>query len=196
LGIVINVTVLGQVDRAKALRRGGAKVDDDIWISGTLGAPDIALQLLQGKLPPDPDMLAAVRPALDRPMPPWYLGQALAGIAHAAIDISDGLAQDLGHVLDASGCGAELEYATLPVHAALQGLPPAVEQAAVLGGGDVYQLCFTASRDQRDRIQAVARQASVRVRRVGRITAEPGLRIRAADGASIIPVPPGFDHFA
>lgn len=196
IGIVINVTVMGQVDPAKALRRSAAKADDDIWITGTLGAPDIALQLLQGKLPDNPEMLAAVRPALERPMPPWALGQKLAGIAHAAIDISDGLAQDLGHILDASQCGADVDYAALPVDEALRELPQAVSQAAVLGGGDVYQLCFTAPASRRREIAATARELEVRATRVGCITARRGLRIHAIDGVSLIPAPRGFDHFA
>src|SRR3546814_12721477 len=86
--------------------------------------------------------------ALERPLPPWRFAQALAGVAHAALDISDGLLQDLGHILQASACGAELDYDALPIDPALQGLDEALAQNAVLAGGDVYQLCLTAAPEQ------------------------------------------------
>ena len=195
-GIVIGVTVFGQLPTGKALLRSAAQAGDDIWVSGSLGAPDIALRLLQGKLPCDADLLAATRPALERPQPPLIFAQSLAGVAHAALDISDGLVQDLGHILKASRCGAELNYAALPVDAALERLPMAVQQAAVLGGGDVYQLCFTAAPQEHDRILALADNAAVRVSRVGRITAQIGLFIKDAAGGTITPLQSGFDHFA
>ncbi|GAB2901504.1 thiamine-phosphate kinase [Paralcaligenes sp. KSB-10] len=194
-GIVISVTVFGQIQAGQALRRNAARVGDDIWITGTLGAADIALKLLLNALPANPDLLSATRPFLERPLPPLGLGQKLAGVAHAALDISDGLVQDLEHILDASGCGAELDYAALPVDPALRRLPQSVQQAAVLGGGDVYQLCFTAAAPRREQILALAQQSSVAVSRVGRITAEPGLRVKGADGQFITPLPAGFDHF-
>ena len=194
-GIVISVTVFGQVQAGQALRRNAARVGDDIWITGTLGAADIALKLLLNALPVNPDLLATTRPFLERPRPPLDLAPNLAGLAHAALDISDGLVQDLGHILDASGCGAELDYAALPVDPALRGLPQSAQQAAVLGGGDVYQLCFTAAAARREQILALAQQSSVAVSRVGRITAGSGLRVRGADGQLIVPLPGGFDHF-
>jgi thiamine-monophosphate kinase len=195
-GIVISVTVFGQVDASRALRRSAARIDDDIWVSGTLGAPDIALQLLQGKLAADPALLAATRPALERPMPPWQFALKLAGIAHAALDISDGLAQDLGHILAASRCGAELNIAALPMDPAIMGLPAGIRQAAALSGGDVYQLCFTAPSHRRDLILALADSVSVRATRIGRIAENPGLRIIGADGAMMAQPLAGFDHFA
>lgn len=195
-GIVISVTVMGQVRPEQALRRSGARVGDDIWVTGTLGSADIALQLLQKKLPVNASLLAATRPALERPMPPWEFAQQLAGVAHAALDISDGLAQDLGHILKASGCGAELIYNALPVAPALHGLDTQLVQAAVLTGGDVYQLCFTASANDRTRISALADAASLQATRIGRITAERGLHIKGGDGALITLANTGFDHFS
>lgn len=194
-GIVISVTIMGQVRPEQALRRSAACVGDDIWVTGTLGAADIALRLLQNKLPADPALLAATRQALERPLPPWRFGQSLAGIAHAALDISDGLAQDLGHILEASRCGAELDYEALPVASALQGLDSQLVQSAVLSGGDVYQLCFTAAASDSQRIQALADAAALSVTRVGQIVAEPGLRIRA--GGDLVSLNrTGFDHFS
>lgn len=195
-GIVISVTVMGQVRPDQALRRAAAQVGDDVWITGDLGAANIALRLLQNELPYNPDLLAATRRALEWPLPPWQFGQALAGVAHAALDISDGLAQDIGHILKASGCGAEVEYLALPVAPALQGLDSQLVQAAVLAGGDVYQLCFTAAAGERARILALAAASSLQVTRVGRVVAEPGLRVRAADGTVIPLDKAGFDHFS
>lgn len=195
-GIMISVTVMGHVDGTQALRRSGAQADDDIWVSGYLGAPDVALALLQGRLPDDPELLAATRPALDRPAPPWQFAAQLGGIANAALDISDGLAQDLGHILAASQCGAVLYGDRLPIDPALASLPLDVQRQAALAGGDVYQLCFTAKADRRAQIIDRARAAGVRVTQVGVITRESGLQIIDAGGVPIHLDRAGFDHFS
>lgn len=195
-GIMISVTVMGHVDAALALRRSTARIEDDIWVSGYLGAPDIALALLQGRLPDDPDLLAATRPALERPMPPWQFATQLCGVANAALDISDGLAQDLGHILKASACGADLYYDWLPVDPALGTLPADVQRHACLAGGDVYQLCFTAAPARREQILDLARAADVCVTRVGVITGKGGLRILDDRGMQIPLDSAGFDHFS
>jgi thiamine-monophosphate kinase len=195
-GIVISVTVMGEVRPQQALLRSAAQVGDDIWVTGELGAPDIALQLLQGRLPPDSALLEATRPALERPLPPWEFAQRLAGVAHAALDISDGLAQDLGHILAASRCGAELNYDALPLAPALRRLDLAVVRKAALTGGDVYQLCFTAAPAQREVISGLAHDAGVRATCVGRIELQPGLRIVMADKTAVVLDSAGFDHFS
>jgi thiamine-monophosphate kinase len=194
-GIVLSVTVFGSVPPDRALRRDAARDGDDIWVSGALGAADIAYRLLDGQLPPDAAMLTATRAALERPAPRIELGAVLRGVAHAAIDISDGLLQDLGHILAASGLGAELQYADLPVAQGLAGLHQAPLDRAVLGGGDVYELCFTAPPAMRDRVKAAAVSIDVPVTRIGRIRAEPGLLVLDAGGRPH-PLPQaGFDHF-
>lgn len=195
-GIAISVTVMGEVLPEQALRRSAAQAGDDIWLTGTLGAPDIALRLLQGRLPPDAHRLAATRRQLEWPEPPFAFAAALAGIAHAALDVSDGLVQDLGHILKASACGAELEYAELPVDDALAGLEDELLRDAVLTGGDVYQLCFTAAPDRRVRVIELAEQLGLRLTRIGRIVAKPGLHIRHGDRAIELPASGGFDHFS
>lgn len=197
-GLVISVTVLGQVPAGQALLRSAARPEDDIWVTGLLGAADVALQLRLGKLPANPDLLAATRDALDRPDPPWSFAPALAGLAHAALDISDGLLQDLGHILEASHCGARLDYARMPIHPAVSrsGLDPDVIQRAVLAGGDVYQLCFTAPSEARDEIQACARRADVLATRVGVIREAPGLHVIDAEGQAVSLPAGGFDHFS
>jgi len=193
--LAISVTVFGAVAPGRALRRDAARAGDQIWVSGALGAADVAYRLLDGQLPPDAARLAGARRALEWPEPRVALGQALAGLAHAAIDISDGLLQDLGHVLAASGVGACLRYDAVPAAAAVQGLPPAVAVQAVLGGGDAYELCFTAAPGDHDRVLAAAARAGVPVAVIGRIDPRPDIVVLAADGQPLAGLPRGFDHF-
>ena len=193
--LAISVTVFGAVPAGQALRRDGAQAGDDIWVAGELGAADVAYRLLDGQYPANDALLAATRPALEWPQPQVPLGLALRGIAHAAIDLSDGLLQDLGHILAASRLGANLEYARMPVAAALAALDDAPRRRAVLGGGDVYQLCFTAPAARREAVQQAADQAQARVTRVGHTLAQPGLRVLDAQGQPLADLPAGFDHF-
>ncbi|GAA4329523.1 thiamine-phosphate kinase [Pigmentiphaga soli] len=200
-GVAISITVFGELPPEQALKRAGARVGDDIWLSGQLGAADVALRLLRGEpgvaAPAQRDaLLAATRDALERPQPRVALGLALRGVAHAAIDISDGLLQDLGHILAASGCGARLRVDELPVAPALADVPPALRRRAALGGGDVYELCFTAPPARRDLVLAAAAGTGVPVARVGVIEAAPGLRAVDDAGAPVSDLPGGFDHFA
>lgn len=194
-GVVISVTVFGQVELDRALRRDAARPGDDIWVTGTLGAPHAALQLLTGQWPAQPALLAATRAALDWPCPPWRFAQSLPGLAHAALDISDGLLQDLGHILTASGCGAVLRYADLPVDEALTALDPDRAREAVLAGGDVYQLCFTAPPRHREGIAELARAFGIRATRIGAIEREAGLVVLDAEGRAVPISSRGFDHF-
>ena len=194
-GIVISVTAMGEVAVDAELRRSGARPGDDIWVTGTLGAPHVALELLQGRHPSHAALLESLQAMLEWPQPPVRFGTALAGVAHAAIDISDGLLQDLGHVLKASGCAAEIEYSRLPVHERLGVLDAAVVQRAVLNGGDVYQLCFTAAPLAGPVIEALAARHNIRATRVGRVLPGQGVRVSGCplplggDGYA------GFDHF-
>lgn len=195
-GIVISVTVFGQVEPGRALRRDAAQPGDDIWVTGTLGAAHAALQWLTGQWPAQPALLAATRAALERPCPPWGFAQKLPGLAHAALDVSDGLLQDLGHILEASDCGARLHYETLPVDAALAHLDEAQVREAVLSGGDVYQLCFTSPPQNRDGIAELARTSGVRATRIGVIESAAGLTVQDAAGGRLPISSRGFDHFA
>lgn len=194
-GVVISVTAMGEVREDAALKRSGARPGDEIWLTGNLGAPHVALEILQGHHGEHAALLDAIRPMLERPLPPVAFGGQLAGVAHAAIDVSDGLLQDLGHILRASGCAAEIDFPRLPVHPALHGLDAAVLQPAVLSGGDVYQLCFTARADAAKAIETLARRHGVQATRVGRVLPGSGLRVLDT------PLPmgtnghAGFDHF-
>ncbi|MBJ7262988.1 MAG: thiamine-phosphate kinase, partial [Burkholderiaceae bacterium] len=194
--IVISVTVYGAVLPQHALRRDAAVVGDDIWVSGTLGRADVAYRLLAREWPAVPGLLDATRQALERPQPRLGLGAALGGIARAALDISDGIVQDLGHILTASGVGAVLDYAALPVDPALLALPAERIASAVLGGGDVYELCFTAGPNQRDAVLQAARAAGTPVTRVGRVIAGGGLQVLDVNGQPMQLLRGGFDHFS
>ena len=199
-GITLSVTVIGEVEADLALRRNAAQVGDDIWVSGVLGAADIACRMLAGEIPLDTDLLHATRRALEWPTPRIELGQQLRAHAHAAIDVSDGLLQDLGHILTASNVGAELYEQRLPIHPALTGLPkqmlpPGVLRRAVLAGGDVYELCFTAAPAQRAMLEKTGQTLGVALTCIGTIRKEPGLVVYDQGGTAIPQLPSGFDHF-
>lgn len=195
-GIMITVTVFGEVPIAHALRRDLALPNDDIWLTGTLGAPHLALSYLSGKIVVDEARLQQARPLLERPEPPYGFAPALLEHAHAGIDVSDGLLQDLSHILKASQCGASLHWSTLPIHPALTDLDSAVVQEAVLTGGDVFQLCFTAHKNERAYLLALAAQKGMQLSRIGSITSEPELVVLAEDQTPMtLPSQGGFDHF-
>jgi len=192
------VTIVGEVPAGTAITRAGAHVDDDVWVSGTLGDAMLALAAMQGRTRIDDDALARLRVRLERPEPRVALGEALRGIATAALDVSDGLTGDLAHILDASRVGARIELASIPCDDLLTGKlsterPIALE--CLLAGGDDYELCFTAAPRDRDRVIAAGRVSGVHVRRIGAITSERGLRVVDADGEAMPSLPRAFDHF-
>lgn len=193
----ISVTILGEVPAGGALRRDGAKAGDDIWVSGEIGAAALGLRHLFGELELTGSEAAACLARLHAPEPRVTLGLALAGVAHAAIDISDGLLADLGHILERSQLGAEIELARLPAAAAVAArLPDPRAMACLLAGGDDYELCFTAAQGQQEAVLAAGQSAGVPVSRIGRISAAPGLRVRRPDGEQLDMKVTGFDHFA
>ena len=200
--LTISITVMGEVPPGQALRRDGAQAGDDVWVSGVIGSAAAALAYRQGRLFMEQIDAAKVLPALYLPTPRVELGIALRGVATSAIDISDGLLADLGHILERSGVGAgpigaRLEFAALPTLPVVQAyLHEAVARDCVLAGGDDYELCFTAPSDRRDAVQAAAESAGVAVTRIGRITIPPGLVVLAADGQPLPYAKTGYDHFA
>lgn len=195
--LTVSITVIGEVPPGQALRRDGARPGDDVWVSGTLGAAAMALAYRQGRLFMEQIDAAKVLPALYLPTPRIELGIALRGIASSAIDISDGLLGDLGHILERSQVGAVVEFAVLPTLPVAQTyLHEKVARDCVLAGGDDYELCFTAPAARRDAVQAAAESAGVAVTRIGRIIAEPGLAVIDADGQPIPIDHTGYDHFA
>lgn len=184
----ICVTILGEVPTGLALFRGGARPGDDIWVSGELG--DAALALAR------PDIAGAAR-RLDEPEPRVELGERLRGIASAAIDVSDGFAQDLGHVLERSGVGAMVEYELLPRSAEVRKIEDGKRQARlVLSGGDDYELVFTAPQAKRGELEALSSELKLPLSRVGSIqSGESKLQVIDGRGAPMA-VERGFDHFA
>jgi len=195
--LTLALTVLGEIERGAALRRSGAKANDDLWVSGTLGDAALALMALRRQVSLSPAELASLLPRLHRPTPRLALGRRLTGMAHAAIDISDGLLADLGHVLAASRVGAEIWLAALPlspVVAAWQG--EAAGRRAVLAGGDDYELLFTAPVAARRTIEALGRRLELPLTRIGRITRGLGLVLLDAQGQRVTFEERGFDHFA
>lgn len=200
----ICITVLGEVPAGQALLRSGAQVGDDIYASGTLGDARLALQALQGHLTLAPAALAAARQRLEAPTPRVALGQALRGIAHSAIDVSDGLLGDLGHVLRASGVGACIDLSkTINLIAtsadcisATGQFDTELLQQCTLAGGDDYELAFTAPVARRADVAAAAQASATPVARIGRIEAAPGLRLLDAHGQLVAQRYASFDHFA
>ena len=187
------VTVHGFVDPGSALRRDGARVGDDIWVSGTLG--DAAAALVQWRAGGGGD--PGLRMRLDRPEPRVALGIAIAGVASAAIDVSDGLLADLGHVCAASGVGAAIELAQLPASPLLRERFDAAARAALqTGGGDDYEVCFTAGQSDRDAIDAISAKCGLASTRVGRIVAGSDVQAFAADGRPWHAEHRGHVHFA
>ena len=194
--LTISITVIGEVPPGQALRRDGAQPGDDVWVSGTIGSAALALAYRQGRLSMEQVDAAKVLPALYLPTPRVALGIALRGVATSAIDISDGLLGDLGHVLERSRIGATLEFASLPTLPVAQAyLHEKVARDCVLAGGDDYELCFTAPADRRDVVAAAAQSAGVAVTRVGRINTEPGLALVDADEKPLPFEKTGYDHF-
>lgn len=195
--LTISITVIGEVPAGRALRRDGAEVDDDVWISGAVGEAALALAYRQGRLEMSQVDAAKVLPRLYLPTPRVALGIALRDIAHSAIDISDGVCADLGHILDASGVGAELRFEALPVSAvAGTYLHDAVARECVLAGGDDYELCFTAAPAQRESVERAGAASGVAVTRVGRVTATRELVVLDADDRPLTLTRTGYDHFA
>jgi thiamine-monophosphate kinase len=195
------VTIMGEVPAGTALLRSGARIGDDIYVSGTLGDAALAVAALTGRTTLAAQVLAAARTRLECPMPRIALGEALRGVATAAIDVSDGLVGDLGHVLERSRVGATVDLAALPRSAALARMLAGNERAlaleCVLAGGDDYELCFTAPPDAAARVAAIAARIALPLTRIGAIAGpDEGLVVRDEAGVSMAALPHAYDHFA
>lgn len=200
----ICITVFGEVPRGQALLRSGACAGDDVYVSGSLGEARLALDALRDHaLLPD-ELLALARARLEMPTPRVALGQALRGIATSAIDVSDGLLGDLGHILKASGVGASIDTSiAINLIAASAQIARAERLFSyekmlgyVLAGGDDYELAFTAPAPLRQAVQDAAREARTPVTRIGVIEQPPGVRLVDASGHPVPGQFSSFDHFA
>ncbi len=184
--LTICITALGEVPSGVAMYRAGARPGDDIWVSGELGGAALALA--------HPEV-SAVAHRLHRPEPRVELGERLRGLAHAAIDVSDGLAGDLGHILERSQVGAVVDYAKVPRPAAFEGFR-SLEADCVLSGGDDYELLFTAAQQQRREIEALSRELKIPLTCIGAIQSGPAkLQVLGAGGKPMAHRG-GYDHFS
>ena len=185
--LAIDVTAFGEVPAGKALSRAGAQPGDDIWVSGDLGGAALALV--------HPELGGAAK-RLHEPQPRIALGQRLRGLARAAIDVSDGLAGDLGHILERSAVGAVLDYPRIPRDAAFGQIADVkLEAQCVLAGGDDYELLFTAAQSRRIEVEALSRELALELTRIGEIASGTALTILDR-GKKPMPYKSGFDHFA
>ena len=184
------VTIFGEVPEAKALLRSGATPGDEIWVSGTPGRAAQGLAHLQGRIVLDEPALADCLSALHRPQPRVALGLALRGLASAAIDVSDGLLADLGHILQASGSAATLQLAVLPA--------PTFAEQCMMAGGDDYELVFTVPADRHADILALAAALALPLTCIGTIAAGPAgaLTVLTVTGQPVEISRQGYDHFA
>jgi thiamine-monophosphate kinase len=201
----ICITVFGEVPPGLALRRDGARAGDALWVShplagpaggGGIGDARLALEVFRGTVTLPGDNFQTVRQAMECPQPRVALGRGLRGLATSAIDLSDGLVGDLGHVLRRSGVGARLQADELPMSAVLAAQPLGLRRECTLAGGDDYELLFTAPADAHRAVLEAAAHAGVGVSRIGRIEAEAGLRLVDAQGEPLAVSVRGFDHFS
>jgi thiamine-monophosphate kinase len=195
----ICITVFGEVLPGRALRRDAAHVGDDIYLSGAVGEARLALAFLQGApwaLASMSTLPGPLRDRLERPTPRLSLGQALSGVAHSAIDVSDGVAGDLGHILQASGVGADLRLDDWSLTPELNALPEPHRLDCLLNGGDDYELLFTAPPSARSAVSQASQVSDTPVQRVGVVTQARGLRLIDATGAARAWTARSYDHFA
>ena len=193
-GVTISITALGEVPRGSALLRSGALAGDEIWVSGTLGDGALGLACRRGAVEAA-DAASQAIARLERPEPRVGLGERLRGIASSAIDVSDGLAGDLGHILETSGVAAAVRWGAIPRSAALRRLSQEQQWQFVFGGGDDYELLFTAPPAAAGAVESAARASGVSVARIGSIHAGRGLRVVDERGNAVDIAPRAFDHF-
>lgn len=191
--LAFSVTALGHV--ATPLRRAGARPGDDVWVSGTIGDAALGLAVLEGRL----TLASGAKDLVQRyqvPEPRLALGQRLVGLAHAAMDVSDGLAADLAHLCRASGLGAEVAAERVPLSpgAAAALAEGRVDRPSLLTGGDDYELLFTAPPDRAEAVMAASAATATPVARIGRITGD-ACRLVDAQGGDLVLKRAGYQHF-
>jgi len=191
----ITVELAGSVPHGQALRRDAGRPGDDLYVSGSVGDAGAGRELLQGRgLAGRPAAQAALQRRFTHPEPRVLLGQRLRGLASACIDVSDGLYEDAGRLLQACRCAAELDAHSLPLSAPLLECAGTAAVQFALTGGEDYELCFTAPPSQAAAIQRLAGELVVPLSRIGRLASGSGLKVKSAAAASITP-DSTFDHF-
>jgi len=195
--LTLGVTIMGEIPYGKALKRSAAKVGDQIWVSGPLGEAALALAAIQGRIKLTEKELDTCRQSLEQPQPRVALGLELRDIATSAIDISDGLLADLGHILETSGVGADIRFNLIPRSEIVNHhLHENLIQAMILAGGDDYELCFTAPANRHDAISSLGEQLALPLACIGTITSDLSLLVRDANEELLNINETGFDHFA
>ncbi len=193
--MTVTVQIIGTVETTRWLGRSGGHVGDDVYVTGTLGDSAAGLALIKERAAEDATSHAALRDRFLWPEPRVAAGRALAGLASAAIDVSDGLLADLGHICSASGCGAFIDVEHVPLSAELlSAFPPNVAEAYALSGGDDYELCFTAAPAQAQSVEAALEAAGCPARKIGQLVSGSGVECRR-DGESFEAPSPGYRHF-
>lgn len=199
--LTICVQIMGEVPRGRALRRDGAKPGDDIWVSGRIGSAALALAAIEGRVRVPRRERRSLEQRLHTPAPRVQLGIALRGIARSAIDVSDGLLADLGHICERSRVSAIIEWEALPTTPIVRSQAQQSEVAvrAILAGGDDYELCFTAPRARRSDVLAAAERAGTEVMLIGQAVRErrgaPSIQVLDSIGKPLRIRWQGYDHF-
>jgi thiamine-monophosphate kinase len=195
---VLSLTALGSLPVGTIIRRGGAVAGDRLYVSGTIGDGALGLMALRGAFPfLAPSARDALIARYRLPEPRLALGARLRGLAHAALDVSDGLVADLGHLCAVSGVGAELEAARVPLSPAaaeVLGREPGL-LSSVLGGGDDYELLFAAPPEAEGALRHAAREGGVPLAAIGTFIEGAAVSVRAADGGVLALERGGYRHF-
>lgn len=198
--LTLCVTAIGELPTGSAITRAGARPGDVVYVSGRLGDAALALAAMNGRVTIGPSFAPPSRERLDAPEPRVALGLGLRGIASSALDVSDGLTGDLGHILDASHVGATIDIARIPcgdaLRSLLRGPKRKVALECLLAGGDDYELCFTAGATMGPRIEALADALGLPLTAIGAIRGGQGLVILDEDDRPMPSPPRAFDHFA
>ncbi|MHB1587220.1 MAG: thiamine-phosphate kinase [Acidiferrobacteraceae bacterium] len=194
--LTVTITVLGFVPKGEALTRAGAKPGDIIYVTGFVGEAALGLKQWRGQVDVPEEYRPEIMERFLRPRPRIAEGQALRGLASAVIDVSDGLAADLGHILEDSGVGARVWLERLPVSAAYDSVFSGAGWDAALAGGDDYELCFTLPPAARHAFHGQLPRFNCGFAEIGVIEHAPGLRLITGDGSAYVPTQSGYDHFA
>lgn len=192
----ISITIMGELPAQQALKRSGAQAGDEIWVSGYLGEAALGLAHLQKKVELSKDEFELCHDALLYPMPRIALGLALRNLAHSAIDLSDGLLADLGHILTASKLGAELQWDAITLSDGTRTYANTeLGKQCILAGGDDYELCFTAAPEQHKHIQQLSTELNIPLSCIGQVTTGQGCSVLDEHGKTLTLSLCGYDHF-
>ena len=195
--LALTVTIMGEVPAGAALRRSGAKAGNDIWVSGHIGDAALAVAHRNGHVKLDEADYKEAVMHLYEPIPRVQLGQALRGLATSAIDISDGLLADLGHICRLSGVGATVELSRIPLSGiAVKHVETDAGLRAIVAGGDDYELCFTAHPNSRESIDDLQDMLGVHLTRIGQVRRGKGVSLLGSDGKAVKVDGRGYDHFS